>query len=768
MSELFDPAQYVTKFINQTNRSIFLTGKAGTGKTTLLRKIIASTHKKAAIVAPTGIAAINAGGVTIHSMFQLPFAAFIPDFKGDLLVGERVKFESKDSLVKHFKFAGKRRELLLTLELLIIDEVSMLRADLLDAIDWTLRSIRKRNESFGGVQVLFIGDLLQLPPVVKSEEWSELHKYYQGIYFFHSHVVQQFPPIYIELNKVYRQEDQNFIDLLNHLRNNRIDQNDLKLLANYVKPDFDSKKHPGFITLTTHNVKADTMNSSALKSLTEKSHFYSAEVNGEFPPHMFPLEEQLELKIGAQVMFIKNDLSIEKRYFNGKTGVVKSLSSQEIIVYFPDDNSSIEVDKNEWQNIRYSVDPMTKEIKEEVLGTFIHYPLKLAWAITIHKSQGLTFDKAVLDVSNVFAPGQAYVALSRLRSLEGLVLLAPLQMNGLSNDQQVMHYASTKAEASHLLEVLEEDTIEFLKNYIITSFDWRDMATKWRIHEASYGSSASKSEKSKHSQWATRQSKVILDALEPSQKFVVQLTQLFAIRPLNLQLISERVAAANNYFMKSIEGSLMSVMAKKEEVKRIKKIKSYYEELEEIEEALFELIAGLKRSFKLVKLLLENKEFTKDAIWSDDLLYYKKELLDRVKSEFQPVATLMDYTEEEEDLLNKRIAPSKNSSTKKTKKSTYEITYELLKEGKSVAQISAERVMSESTIYSHLSNLIKQQLLSIDEILDEKRIKELEVIFEDYHDTSLTPLKEKVGDAFSWEELRLFKASKQVQSLEDQ
>ncbi|NDF59462.1 MAG: helicase, partial [Crocinitomicaceae bacterium] len=760
--------QFVTKFINQTNRSIFLTGKAGTGKTTLLRKIIASTHKKAAIVAPTGIAAINAGGVTIHSMFQLPFAAFIPDFKGDLLVGERVKFESKDSLVKHFKFAGKRRELLITLELLIIDEVSMLRADLLDAIDWTLRSIRKRNESFGGVQVLFIGDLLQLPPVVKSDEWSELRNYYQGIYFFHAHVVQQFPPIYIELNKVYRQEDQNFIELLNHLRNNRIDQDDLKLLANYVKPDFDAKQHTGYITLTTHNIKADTMNSSALNALTEKSHFYSAEVNGEFPPHMFPLEEQLELKIGAQVMFIKNDLSIEKRYFNGKTGVVKSLSSQEIIVYFPDDKSSIEVDKYEWQNIRYSVDPMTKEIKEEVLGTFIHYPLKLAWAITIHKSQGLTFDKAVLDVSNVFAPGQAYVALSRLRSLDGLVLLAPLQMNGLSNDQQVMQYASTKAEASHLLEVLEEDTIEFLKNYLLTAFDWRDMATKWRIHEASYGSSASKSEKSKHALWAARQSKVILDALEPSQKFVVQLTNLFSVRPLNLQLISERVAAANNYFMKSIEGSLMSVMAKKEEVKRIKKIKSYYEELEEIEEALFELIAGLKRSFKLVQLLLENKEFTKDAIWSDDLLYYRKELLNRVKSELQPVVTLMDYTEEEEAMINKRVASSKNTTTKKAKKSTYEITYEMLKEGKTISQISAERVMSESTIFSHLTNLIKQQQLSINEILDENRIKELEVIFEDYTDTSLTPLKEQVGDAFSWEELRLFKASKQVQSLENQ
>ncbi|MBP6460407.1 MAG: AAA family ATPase, partial [Crocinitomicaceae bacterium] len=442
MLETTNASELATRFINQTNRSIFLTGKAGTGKTTLLKKIIATTHKKAVIVAPTGIAALNAGGVTIHSFFQLPFSGFIPEFNVTPKFTDRVKWETKDTLVKHFKITGKRKALLNSMELLIIDEVSMLRADLLDAIDWTLRSIRKRNEPFGGVQVLYIGDLLQLPPVVKNEEWVELRNYYNGIFFFHSKVVQENPPIYIELTKIYRQDDERFIHLLNHLRNNQIDETDIKVLNDYVHPNFDVKNNPGYITLTTHNSKADGINAQSLKELNGKMLAYKAEVTGEFPPYMFPLDEVLELKVGAQVMFVKNDLSFDKNYYNGKTGVVKSISSQEILVHFPEEKKTIEVEKYEWQNIRYTLDEGTKEIKEEVLGTFVHYPLKLAWAITVHKSQGLTFDKAILDVSQVFAPGQAYVALSRLRSLDGLVLLSPMRMNGLTNDQQVMQYTS--------------------------------------------------------------------------------------------------------------------------------------------------------------------------------------------------------------------------------------------------------------------------------------------------------------------------------------
>ena len=440
------PADFTEQFINQTNQSIFLTGKAGTGKTTLLRKIIESTHKNAVIVAPTGIAALNAGGVTIHSFFQLPFSGFIPEFGIKPSFTESVKFETKDTLMRHFAMNKTRQKIIRNVELLIIDEVSMLRADLLDAMDWTLRNVRRIHEPFGGVQVLFIGDLLQLPPVVKQEEWQVLRSYYDGVFFFHAKVLKEVQPLYIELTTIYRQQDQDFIQVLNHLRNNQITAEDVEVLNKYVREDFDSSQHEGYITLTTHNAKADEINAKALLALKEKKFNYDAEITGEYPKHLFPIEERLELKVGAQVMFVKNDLSFDKNYFNGKMGKIKSLSDHEITVEFPEEKKSIVVEKFEWNNIRYALNDSTGEVKEEVLGTFVHYPLKLAWAITVHKSQGLTFDKAVLDVSDVFAPGQAYVALSRLRSLDGLVLLKPMRMNGLSNDQQVVAFSQNKAE----------------------------------------------------------------------------------------------------------------------------------------------------------------------------------------------------------------------------------------------------------------------------------------------------------------------------------
>ena len=414
-------AAFAEQFINQTNQSIFLTGKAGTGKTTLLRKIMASTHKNAVIVAPTGIAALNAGGVTIHSFFQLPFSGFIPEFGAQAAFTDTVKFETKDTLLRHFTMNKTRLKIIRSIELLIIDEVSMLRADLLDAIDWTLRNVRGIHQPFGNVQVLFIGDLLQLPPVAKQEEWQVLRQYYNGIFFFHARVLQEIQPIYIELSTIYRQQDQDFIQLLNQLRNNQITADDLSILNKYVRTNFDATKEEGYITLSTHNSKADLINSKALEALKEKEWNYASEITGEYPKHLYPIEPTLSLKLGAQVMFIKNDNSIEKHYFNGKMGRIKSLSEQEITVYFPEEKKSINVEKFEWNNIRYVLNEATGAIEEEVIGTFVQYPLKLAWAITVHKSQGLTFDKAVLDVSDVFAPGQAYVALSRLRTLEGLV-----------------------------------------------------------------------------------------------------------------------------------------------------------------------------------------------------------------------------------------------------------------------------------------------------------------------------------------------------------
>ena len=334
-----EASTYIKQFINQTNQSIFLTGKAGTGKTTV-------------VVAPTGIAALNAGGVTIHSFFQLPFASFIPEFGSFQQVSERFKIETRDTLKRHFQMNKKRISLIKNLELLIIDEVSMLRADILDAIDWTLRIIRKTNSAFGGIQVLFIGDLMQLPPVIKNEEWNVLKNHYQGIFFFNAKVILENPPLYIELDKIYRQEDQDFIQILNNLRNNKITEKDKEILNEHLikSQTIDIK---GYITLTTHNVKAEELNATELSKINEKSFFYKAEIKGDFPPHIYPLEEQMELKLGAQIMFIKNDLSADKNFYNGKMGFISSVSDYELFVHFPDESKTIEVDKYEWENSLY-------------------------------------------------------------------------------------------------------------------------------------------------------------------------------------------------------------------------------------------------------------------------------------------------------------------------------------------------------------------------------------------------------------------------------
>ena len=317
MESLSEAASYTLRFINQTHRSIFLTGKAGTGKTTLLHEIIRTTHKNVVVVAPTGIAALNAGGVTIHSMFQLPFAGFIPDERAPHF-SDFVKFESKATLRRHFKMSGLKKSVIRNMELLVIDEVSMLRADLLDAIDFMMQSVRQKSQPFGGVQVLFIGDLLQLPPVVKNEEWEVLRRYYAGKFFFHSHVIQNNPPLYIELSKIYRQSDDTFISILNNLRNNVITAENIATLNAFVQRDFDLKKNEGFIILTTHNAKADAINAQSLIDLKGAQFTFKPEIVGDFPEKIFPVEENLQLKIGAQVMFVKNDLSFEKKYFNGK------------------------------------------------------------------------------------------------------------------------------------------------------------------------------------------------------------------------------------------------------------------------------------------------------------------------------------------------------------------------------------------------------------------------------------------------------------------
>jgi len=756
--EITNDARQVLQFINQTQRSVFLTGKAGTGKTTLLRQIIQTTHKNTVVVAPTGIAALNAGGVTIHSMFQLPFSGFIPEYIPGSSISDYQKFETKNTLVKHFRMSGQKKSVMLNMELLIIDEVSMLRADLLDAIDFTLRKIRRKDFPFGGVQVLFIGDLLQLPPVVKNEEWRVLRNYYRGIFFFNAKVIQESPPLYIELTKIFRQSDERFISVLNNLRNNMISSQDMMILNDFVNPKFDIKSNKGYITLTTHNAKADEINAASLDEIKEKCFRFKPEIVGDFPEKIYPVEEILQLKVGAQIMFIKNDLSPEKNYFNGKMGFVKSLSEGEIIIHFPEENKIIEVEKYEWKNIRYSVNENTKEIDEEVLGSFVHFPIKLAWAITVHKSQGLTFEKAVLDVSQVFLPGQAYVALSRLRSLDGLILLKPIQMNGISNDQEVMQYAENKADNETIVKTLQKETQRFIHEYIKNSFDWTELAQDWRNHRFSYLANAEKSEKSKHQKWAEIQENAISELEEPAKKFRSQLNRLFQVEEVDILFISERIKAAFDYFFPKTDSVLFDLLLKMEEVKRKKRVKEYFTELSELEENLTKSILQLFKAVRMIQILTDGKEINKENLNSDTIKNYRGLKIEAVQEHFKTIKVDL-IAEEEEVNLYQYLPKKKKANTKEPKKSTVQETYELWQQKMTIEEISKIRVLTPQTIQGHLAKLIEAKTISITDVLSQTKIEELSAAFDGYNEDTLHALKEEVGDQFTWGELRIFKAS---------
>lgn len=750
-------ATFTERFINQTNQSVFLTGKAGTGKTTLLKKIIASTYKNAIIVAPTGIAALNAGGVTIHSFFQLPFAGFVPEFGATHQFTSLVKLETKDTLMRHFGMSKQRQIVIRNLELLIIDEVSMLRADLLDAIDWTLRNVRKIQKAYGGVQVLYIGDLLQLPPVVKQEEWSILRNYYEGMFFFNARVIQEQKPIYIELSTVYRQKDEQFIHVLNNLRENKTTRSDIDVLNSHVNPEFDALQENGYITLTTHNFKADKINSKALQELNSHAYIYTAEIIGEFPKNLYPIDLELVLKVGAQVMFIKNDPAYEKNFYNGKTGRIEELSNEEITVFFPDENRKIRVEKYEWENIHYKTDEKTGEIKEEVVGTFVQYPLRLAWAITIHKSQGLTFEKAVLDVSDVFAPGQAYVALSRLTSLNGLVLLRPIRINGFSTDQSVLTFASTKTDEDKLAPYLEHATRNFLLETLSESFDWYDLHSKWMIHEASYKHVGTKSEKGKNKAWITHQIQAIQSSVEPAKKFKNQLVSIFRGENSDILFIQERVRAAYAYFFKILDDVLTSNLKKILELSRSRKTKNYAEELEELDEILTTTIIKLKKARILIEAFVSGQELSKEVMWNTEINNYKIGKIAAIQQEMRQSPSLLDDTDYDTSIP---IRKTKNeSASKKEKKNTYELTLALFQEGLTVEEIAQKRQLSVTTITAHFATLIKAEKVELHDVLSKDRISLLYDVFFDNEGQSLSSLKEKYGNKVTWDELKLYQAS---------
>jgi hypothetical protein len=741
-------------FINQTNRTIFLTGKAGTGKTTLLRKIVQTTQKNTVIVAPTGIAALNAGGVTIHSFFQLPFGAFIPTTHSPTS-DSYVKHENKTTLKRHFKMNKRRIAIIRNLELLIIDEVSMLRADLLDAIDFMLKFVRRNNEPFGGIQVLFIGDLLQLPPVVKNDEWSILSSYYNGIYFFNSQILSAFPPLVIELTTIFRQKDDEFIELLNNLRNNRFTEQNIALLNSKVINDPQSFDKSGCITLSTHNAKADEINAKELLKLTSKTVEYSAEITGDFPEHIFPLDQQLELKVGAQVMFVKNDSGLEKKYYNGKIGTIEFLSEYEVIVYFTEEKKKITVDKYEWSNIKYNLNEATQEITEEVIGTFVQYPLKLAWAITVHKSQGLTFDKAILDVNDVFAPGQAYVAFSRLRSLDGLKLLRPIENRSISMDQQVKDFTQIDVDLASLNNQLSNDTVHYLKNRLIQTFDWYSLLELISILSSSHTSAPIKTEKNKNLKWIKELVEKLSNTQEHSLNFRKQIDKLF-YNQVDLEFINERVSAAYTYFFPILDEILGRFYFKIGELKLIRKTKQYTDELEEFSELLFCRIIDLKKTRILSEKLSLGLDISKDVFKIPEIENYQ---ISKISAVQQALRQQNKNSKLVLDSIDFETKITKVKKDKPVKQNTIEITEELIKSSKKIDEIARIRQLSEATIYGHVAQLIRAEKIEISDVMEAKRIKEIQELVAKCDSSSLSQIKAQIGDLASWDELRIYQAS---------
>lgn len=452
------------KFIENTDTSLFLTGKAGTGKTTFLRELKEKCNKRMVVLAPTGIAAINAGGVTIHSFFQLPFSPFVPE----------TSFKSKNAEYK-FQYRKEHIKIIRSLDLIVIDEISMVRADLLDAVDNVLRKFRDRNRPFGGVQLLMIGDLQQLPPVVKEEDWNMLREYYDNMYFFSSNALKKIQYFIIELKKVYRQSDIEFIEILNKIRENRCDNTTLNALNSRYIPDFKPEKKDGYIRLTTHNNSAQEINNMELGKIDSKEYSYKASVSGNFPQFSYPADEILTLKRGAQIMFLKNGESEGIRYYNGMLGKVVDLGTNRIIVESNDTHERLEIKPEEWTNAKYVIDQDTKEIVEEIEGTFMQYPIKLAWAITIHKSQGLTFEHAIIDAAAAFAHGQTYVALSRCKTLEGLVLSSKLSKSAIITDTTVNNYLSAARQQSPDNSTLQTLKKNYYLNLLKELFDFRQI-----------------------------------------------------------------------------------------------------------------------------------------------------------------------------------------------------------------------------------------------------------------------------------------------------
>ena len=715
------------EFVEKTGRSVFLTGKAGTGKTTFLRDVVAKSSKSVVVVAPTGIAAINAGGMTIHSFFQLPFHPFVPG----------AKIESK------FAFSREKRSIIRTIDILVIDEISMVRCDLLDALDSVLRRFRDRNKPFGGVQLLMIGDLQQLTPVVTDEESELLSRYYTTPYFFGSHALSKVDYVTIELKQIYRQQDEDFVSILNSVRSGRPSPEVIAALNKRYMPDFTPEQEDGYIRLATHNSTASSYNEQQLELLDGELHCFDASVSGTFPEYSYPTEVRLELKTGAQVMFVKNDPSCEKRYFNGKIGHVAEFMEDMILVKCPGEDELIAVERLEWENSKYVINEQTQEMETEVQGVFCQYPLKLAWAITIHKSQGLTFDKAIIDAAASFASGQVYVALSRCRTLEGMVLATPLSQSAVMTDLRVEDYIQLQEQAAReSLSRLEAIKKEYFSQLLGDMFDFRNLAYL--------------------------QKRMLAVCTEFPSGSVVGLSQKHNDI---LNALNEKVVPVGLKWQRIISGKAYEEISSAGFNERVQKGCIYFRD--ELKSAYGDFLDKMK------DIKAENKELLKryGNVWNDLHMELNTHLnlLDAMSAAVFSTVTYLrarqkavydasGFVPEELKTSSKKASGKKASSKvkeeKPKKEDTRVTTFKLYKQGLSIKQIAKERDLHQRTIYNHLAHFVARNMLPVEDFVTSDKCEKIrEVVAELGTMQGLAAIKKACPDEITYEDITLVLAS---------
>ena len=704
--------------IEKTNANLFLTGKAGTGKTTFLKRLKELSPKRMIVLAPTGIAAINAGGMTIHSFFQLPFSPYVPG----------TTFGSGEQ--KRYQFSKLKRNIIRSIDLLVIDEISMVRSDLLDAVDSVLRQYRKRHDlPFGGVQLLMIGDLQQLAPVVTPQEEHLLGQHYDTPFFFSSNALKQVGYLTIELKKVYRQQDEQFISLLNQIRENKASEATLQALNQRYIPNFVPPKEGNYIRLTTHNAPAQYINEQQLAALPAQSFSFTAEIEGDFPETSYPADFKLTLKPGAQVMFIKNDP--QHRFYNGMIGEVIGVRTDEdgskITVRSKDSGEEFDLEKMEWTNAKYTLNEKTKEIEETVEGKFMQYPLRLAWAITIHKSQGLTFEHAIIDASHSFTHGQTYVALSRCKTLEGMVLSQPLSRGAIISSQTVDAFTSQLAAPSQ--EQISSLELQYIIYCISELFDFCSIRASYEhlmrclveFFNGKYPRVVSEYQKLQ----------VVLKSLiAVSDKFRVQYTGMLARNPDVRQAeLQDRIHKGAMYFLDKI-GILSDLIRK----------------------------SNLDTDNKVARKQFEDRF----SVFSEDVKLKERLLKYECSAEF----TVTDYLKKKAQFLlldadassdsgsgRKSRRQKKPNEPKVPKVASKEVSYDFYMQGMTVDQIAAKRGYTQGTIIGHLTPYVKEGKIGLRALISSAHEKKIRDFMKAHPELELfSEIKEALGAGIDYYE----------------